>query len=107
MRAMATFFLRSFGCRANQAEGEALAAELARRGLARLAAPGPTRAADWIVLQTCTVTAEAEAEARRELRRLRKRHPGARIAVTGCYAERAPAELAALEGVALVAGNRE
>lgn len=101
--AAASFHLHNFGCRANQAEGAALARRLAAAGLA----PAPPEQAAWIVLNTCTVTAEAEAEARRALRRLRRRNPAARIAVTGCYAERAPAEVAALAGVTLVAGNRD
>lgn len=101
--AAASFHLHNFGCRANQAEGAVLARRLAAAGLA----PAPPEQAAWIVLNTCTVTAEAEAEARRALRRLRRRNPAARIAVTGCYAERAPAEVAALDGVTLVAGNRD
>ncbi|HUX66685.1 MAG TPA: tRNA (N(6)-L-threonylcarbamoyladenosine(37)-C(2))-methylthiotransferase MtaB [Terriglobales bacterium] len=101
---MARVFLHSFGCRANQAEGAALAAALQRAGLESAAAPA---GADWVVLHTCTVTAAADAEARRAIRRLHRLHPHARIAVTGCYAQRAPAELAALPGVALVAGRAQ
>jgi len=101
---MASFFLQSFGCRANQADGAAVAAALQRAGLAAAAAPA---GADWVVLHTCTVTAAADAEARRAIRRLQRQHPRARIAVTGCYAQRAPAELAALAGVALVAGHAQ
>ena len=97
---MSTFHLRSFGCRANQAEGAALAAALAARGCAPVAAAE----ADWLVLNTCTVTAAADAEARRAIRQLHRRYPRARIAVAGCYAQRAPRELAALPGVAAVAG---
>ncbi|MGH9467460.1 MAG: tRNA (N(6)-L-threonylcarbamoyladenosine(37)-C(2))-methylthiotransferase MtaB, partial [Terriglobales bacterium] len=97
----ATFHIRSFGCRANQAESEALAAQLARAGMER----GDAARADWIVLHTCTVTAEADREARRAIRRLHRMRPEARIAVTGCYAERSPAELAGLEGVTVVAGH--
>lgn len=101
---MARFFLQNFGCRANQADGAALAAALRRAGLEQAPAPA---AADWVVLNTCTVTAAADAEARRALRRLRRRHPGARFAVTGCYAQRAPEEVAALPGVEVVAGHAE
>lgn len=99
---MATFYLQNFGCRANQADGAALAAALERRGWAPA---GSAAAAAWVVLNTCTVTAEADAEAQRAIRRLRREHPEAKIAVTGCYAERAPGEVAALAGVTLVAGN--
>ncbi|MGH9481779.1 MAG: MiaB/RimO family radical SAM methylthiotransferase, partial [Terriglobales bacterium] len=101
---MPGFTLHNFGCRANQAEGAGLAAALARAGMAPA---GPGGAPEWIVCNTCTVTAEADAEARRAIRRLHRRHPQARIAVTGCYAQRAPQEVAALDGVAMVAGRAE
>jgi threonylcarbamoyladenosine tRNA methylthiotransferase MtaB len=97
---MARFHLDNFGCRANQAEGAALAAALEAGGHAA----APAGEADWLVLNTCTVTAAADAAARRAIRALHRRYPRARIAVTGCYAQRAPAELAALPGVAAVAG---
>ena len=58
-----------------------------------------------MVLNTCTVTATADEEVRQTIRRIHRTHPAARIVVTGCYAQRAPEEIAALDGVALVAGN--
>lgn len=99
---MPKFFLHSFGCRTNQADGAALAAALQRGGWT---AVDSQTAADWAVLNTCTVTAEADAEARRAITRLRRDHPALRIAVTGCYARRAPAEVAALDGVTAVLGT--
>jgi len=101
---VSSFFLQNFGCRANQADGAWLASALQAAGMRSQPTPG---AADWIVLNTCTVTAAADAEARRAIRRLHRRHPEARIAVTGCYAQRAPAEVAKLAGVAVVAGHGE
>jgi len=62
-------------------------------------------AAQLVVLNTCTVTASADQDARAAIRRIRRSNPGARILVTGCYAQRAPADLAAMEGVSLVVGN--
>jgi threonylcarbamoyladenosine tRNA methylthiotransferase MtaB len=56
-------------------------------------------------VNTCSVTAEADREARAYIRRTHRNNPAARIVVTGCYAQRAPAELAALPGVAAVVGN--
>jgi len=97
-----SFFVQNFGCRATQADGAALEQDLARRGLARA---GEARAADLVVLNTCTVTAAADGDARRAIRRLRRENPRCRILVTGCYAQRAPQELAALPGVAWVVGN--
>ena len=57
------------------------------------------------VLNTCTVTATADAEVRQFVRRIHRRNPHCRILVTGCYAQRAPEEIAQLEGVAWVVGN--
>ncbi|MGH9476837.1 MAG: MiaB/RimO family radical SAM methylthiotransferase [Terriglobales bacterium] len=99
----ASFHIENFGCRANQAEGVALTEALARAGME----PAGTEAADWVVFNTCTVTAEADAAARRAIRTLHRRRPQARIAVTGCYAERAAEEVRSLPGVAVVAGHKE
>ncbi len=93
--------VESLGCRANQADGDALAAGLAAQGC-ELSESG---AADVVVLNTCSVTAEAEREARAIIRRTVRDNPSARIVVTGCYAQRAPEELAGLPGVSAVAGN--
>jgi threonylcarbamoyladenosine tRNA methylthiotransferase MtaB len=61
--------------------------------------------ADVVIVNTCSVTAEADREARAWIRRVHRRNPEARIVATGCYAQRAPEELAALPGVAAVIGN--
>ncbi len=99
---MPSFFVQNFGCRATQADGAALEHELATRGLARAA---EARTADLVVLNTCTVTASADEDARQAIRRQFRNNPGCRILVTGCYAQRAPNELAALPGVTWVVGN--
>lgn len=65
----------------------------------------PLADADVVVVNTCSVTAEADREARAFIRKVRRANPEARIVATGCYAQRAPAELAALDGVAAVVGN--
>jgi len=61
--------------------------------------------AELVVLNTCTVTGAADADVRRAVYRLRRENPSARIVVTGCYAQRAPEEVATLPGVELVVGN--
>ena len=61
--------------------------------------------ADLIVLNTCTVTHSADVDMRRTIRGLHRDHPRAEILVTGCYAQRAPQELAGIEGVRWVVGN--
>ena len=62
-------------------------------------------AADIVVVNTCTVTAAADSQARDAIRKIHARNPAARVIVTGCYAQRAPEELAALPGVSWVVGN--
>jgi len=63
------------------------------------------REAEIVVLNTCTVTEGADKDARASIRRLRRMNPDCEILVTGCYAQRAPEELAALPGVTWVVGN--
>ena len=75
---------------------------LAAKGLE---AAGARAEADLVVLNTCTVTSAADDDLRQAVRRVRRENPAARILVTGCYAQRAPEEIAALPGVAWVVGN--
>src|SRR6266566_208471 len=99
---MPSFFIQQFGCRATQADGAALERQLLDRGCTSAATPA---AADIVVVNTCTVTASADAQARDAIRKLHAANPAVRIIGTGCYAQRAPEELAALPGVAWVVGN--
>lgn len=99
---MGTFYIENFGCRATQADGAALERQFLEQGLERAAfADG----ASVVVLNTCTVTAAADQDARAAVRRVKRSNPDAKIVVTGCYAQRAPEEIAALPGVSLVVGN--
>ena len=99
---MQRFLVKTFGCRASQADGAALESALAAKGLTAADEVGD---ADLVVLNTCTVTATADNELRQVVRRIHRARPEARILVTGCYAQRAPEEIAALPGVSLVVGN--
>ena len=99
---MARFYIENFGCRATQADGAALERQFLERGLERA---GVARDAEIVVLNTCTVTEGADKDARASIRRLQRVNPDCRILVTGCYAQRAPEELAALPGVTWVVGN--
>lgn len=99
---MATYHVESFGCRATQADGAAIERQLVERGLQRA---GTAIAAEVIVLNTCTVTASADHDARAAIRRIHRENPEAKILVTGCYAQRAPEELSGIPGVTLVVGN--
>src|ERR1700723_457787 len=99
---MATFSIENFGCRATEADAAALRRELLAGGLALA---GEHACADIVVLNTCTVTAAADSQAREAVRKIHRSNPRARIIVTGCCAQRAPEELAAIQGVAWVVGN--
>ncbi|MBM3725751.1 MAG: tRNA (N(6)-L-threonylcarbamoyladenosine(37)-C(2))-methylthiotransferase MtaB [Acidobacteria bacterium] len=98
---MQTFRVQNFGCRAAQADGAGIEASLERTGLARV----EDGAADLVVINTCTVTASADEDVRQAVRRAHRDRPEARILVTGCYAQRAPQDLAAIPGVTWVVGN--
>ena len=92
--------MENFGCRASQADGDAISA-----GLEALGASAASAEPDVVVVNTCSVTAEADRDARAYIRRVQRDNPQARIVVTGCYAQRAPDEVAALPGVFAVVGN--
>jgi threonylcarbamoyladenosine tRNA methylthiotransferase MtaB len=99
---VATFYVENFGCRANQADGAALEHQFEQRGLARVSTAVQ---ADLVLFNSCDVTAAANQDARAAIRRVRRQNPDAKIIVTGCYAQRASEEIAALPGVSLVIGN--
>jgi len=96
------FIVHNFGCRASQSDGAALESLLLRQGYR---AACDAAHAELVVLNTCTVTAAADEDARAAIRRVRRHNPDARILVTGCYAQRAPEEVASLDGVTWVVGN--
>jgi len=99
---VASFYVQNFGCRATQADGAAIERQFEDQGMERAAALSE---AGIVVLNTCTVTASADQDARATIRRVHRENPQAKIVVTGCYAQRAPEELAALPGVSQVIGN--
>jgi threonylcarbamoyladenosine tRNA methylthiotransferase MtaB len=99
---MASFYVENFGCRATQADGAAIERQFRRRGLSRADAPEQS---EIVILNTCTVTASADQDARAAIRRIHRKNPSCEIVVTGCYAQRAPQELASLPGVSRVIGN--
>ena len=99
---MSSYFVENFGCRATQADGAAIERQLADQGLSRASTAAE---AEVVVLNTCTVTSSADHDARAAIRRIHRLNPGARILVTGCYAQRASEEISAIDGVSLVVGN--
>lgn len=85
-----------FGCKVSRVEARAISRELERGGR-RPAAEG--EAADLVVVHGCSVTARAERDARKEIRRLRREYPGAEITVSGCLARHAADSLARMPEV--------
>jgi threonylcarbamoyladenosine tRNA methylthiotransferase MtaB len=94
-----SFTVTGLGCKVAQYDAEALSAELEERGLVRLDRPDK---ADILLVNTCTVTTRADYQARQLIRKLARKYPGARLVVTGCYAERDQAVLEGMAGVDLV-----
>ena len=92
----------TFGCRLNQYDTETIRTLLERDGGWQTV--GLREEAEVYVVNTCSVTARADATARKAIRRLHAEHPQARILVTGCYAQRAPQEIEQLPGVSLILG---
>ena len=96
---MGSFSVRNFGCRANQAEAFAWAETFRDRGLRLEEDWGRS---DVVVVNSCTLTGRADRDVKKFIRTVHRGNPRTRIVVTGCYAERAPAEIAGLPGVVSV-----
>jgi threonylcarbamoyladenosine tRNA methylthiotransferase MtaB len=99
-----TFAFVTFGCKVNQYESQALRERFAARGLTEVPAD---RGADVVVVNSCTVTETATAEARRAVGRLARRYPWSEITVTGCAADSHRSEFLGLPGVRRVVGHAE
>jgi threonylcarbamoyladenosine tRNA methylthiotransferase MtaB len=101
---MKTFAFVTFGCKVNQYESQALRERFSRKGLAEVEAG---RGADLFVINTCTVTEAATADAQRTVRKLARSFPFAEITVTGCAADSHKAEFLGLPGVRRVVTHDE
>lgn len=97
------FAVETHGCRLNQAETDALVEQLRARGHDQVEAEH----AQLYVLNSCTITHAADADARAAIRRVRRRNPEARVVITGCYANAEPEQLAAMPELDAVIGNAE
>jgi threonylcarbamoyladenosine tRNA methylthiotransferase MtaB len=93
----------TLGCKVNQYETEYVREGLLSVGYSDAAEDEP---AELCVVNTCTVTNEGDAKSRQTIRRLARRNPGAKIVVMGCYATRAPGEVATLPGVSQVVTDK-
>ena len=98
-----TVSVLTLGCKLNQADAEAIARRLIAGGVRVVGRP--EKGADAFVINTCSVTHVADRKARHLARLARRLSPGATIVLTGCYAETAPAGVAALTGADFVLGN--
>ena len=92
----------TFGCKLNFAETASVEKIFRERGVETAA---PKETPDIVVINSCSVTAEADRKCRSFIRSLHRRYPEASILVTGCYAQLKPQEVSELDGVALVAGG--
>ena len=101
---MSSVAVRNFGCRANQAEAFAWADALQARGLTLEESAGRS---DVVLVNSCTLTGRADRDVRKLIRTVGRENPAARVVVTGCYAERAPEELASLANVVAVLGTND
>jgi threonylcarbamoyladenosine tRNA methylthiotransferase MtaB len=99
-----TFALHTLGCKLNFAEGATLAHALEEAGHARVR---EEERPDIFVLNTCSVTGNADKECRHQVRRFQTINPDAFIAIVGCYAQLKPECIAAIPGVDLVLGANE
>ena len=94
----------TLGCKLNFSESSTLAREFEQGGFVRVE---PEAEADICVVNTCSVTEHADKKCRNLIRKLHRRNPGAIIAVTGCYAQLKPEDIAAIDGVDIVLGNND
>jgi threonylcarbamoyladenosine tRNA methylthiotransferase MtaB len=101
---MLKFKITTLGCKVNQAESEAIAQDLltSKRLTAR-----DREAADICIVNTCAVTQKAAMQSRQAVRRAIRANPNAQIIVTGCYAQTAPQEIKAIDGVSYIVGHGE
>jgi len=101
-----TFILKTLGCKVNQYETQAMRESLTACGFSEKTACG---IADFYIINSCTVTGKADKETRNLIRRNREMNPGAKIVITGCYAEldRDRSVLMAIPGVTHLIRNSE
>lgn len=94
----------TLGCKLNFAETSSVGQQLRQAGVETVR---PGEVADVCIVNTCSVTEVADAKCRQAIHRLVRRHPGALVVVTGCYAQLKPSEVSAIEGVDLVLGSEQ
>lgn len=98
------FKVVTLGCRTNQYESQAYSDQLRTMGYQEAA---EDEHADICIVNTCTVTESADSSSRHQIRQLARKHPGSKLVVTGCLAERLPDEIGKIEGVSAVVPNKD
>lgn len=101
---MARFTITTLGCKVNQCESDAIARVLEKGAFIPIK-KGEKGQADYVIINTCTVTHKASMQSRQAIRQARRNHPQARIIVTGCYAQTESDEIAKIEGVDAIVGH--
>src|SRR5579872_945058 len=99
-----TVAFHTLGCKLNYSETSTLSRLLEKEGFEKRDFDGP---ADVYVINTCSVTENADKECRHLVRRIQRRAPESLVVITGCYAQLKPAAIAAIPGVDLVLGAAE
>lgn len=95
----------TLGCKVNQYETQAMVESLASRNI--LESGEVSQPCDYVVINTCTVTADADKNNRYWIRRMKRENPDAHVVVTGCYVEKNRAELEAMPEIDLILSNYE
>ena len=95
---------KTFGCKANQYDTDRMRQELVARGAINVDGPGGV---DVYVVNTCTVTNEADAKSRNVIRRFIRANPQAVTVVVGCYSQVGASSVAEIQGVDYVIGNQD
>ncbi len=101
---MSKFKITTLGCKVNQAESEAIAHDLLS---SKWLTARDLQEADICIVNTCAVTQKAAMQSRQAVRRAIRANPNAQIVVTGCYAQTAPQEIKAIDGVNYIVGHGE
>lgn len=99
---MRSFTITTLGCKVNRYESEAISEQLQNQGWQPI---DKGTVADFCIINTCTVTGKAAMQSRQAVRKVIRNHPGAIVAVTGCYAQIAPEVFSSMPGVHCVVGN--
>lgn len=101
MQKLPSVAFHTLGCKLNFSETSALARHLEQEGFVQ---KNFEEEADYYVINTCSVTDNADKECRQLVRRIQRRSPASAVVITGCYAQLKPNEIAAIPGVDLVLG---